>query len=162
MARRIRVLCDELFGDAVRLVFALAFFVLHHTALQIELFLVENAQQMAHTVAFGEQHIVKHGGRHVFKIIGAVVAGSAVQVGGTDALHRVDVGVIKIVTAAEHQVLEQVGKAGFPRLLVLRSHVVPGVHSHDGGLVVLMNKDGQAIVEYKLGVGDIRDGNLRV
>ena len=104
---------EELPSDAVRLVFALAFFVLHDAALEVEFFLVEDAEQMAHAVAFSEEHVVEHGGGNIFEIIGAVVVGGAVQIGGADALHGVDVSEIEIVAAAEHEVLEEVGEAGF-------------------------------------------------
>ena len=87
MADRIGVFGDEFVADGVRLIFALAFFVLHDAALQVELLLIEHAEQMAHAVAFGEQNVVEHGGGNVFEIIGAVVVGGAVQVGGADVFH---------------------------------------------------------------------------
>ncbi len=84
MADRIGVFRQELPGHAVRLVFSLALFVLHHAALEVEFFLVQDAEQMTHAVAFREQHVVEHGGRHIFKIVRAVAVGRAVQVGGAD------------------------------------------------------------------------------
>ena len=119
MAHRIGVLDDQLFRHAVRLVFTLALFVLHHAALQVELFLVEHRQQMAHAVAFGKERVVQHGGRHVLKIVGAVIIGSAVQVGSANAFQGIEKSSIEVLTAAEHQVLKQVGKAGLARLFIL-------------------------------------------
>jgi len=68
--------------------------------------------------------------------------------------------VIEVIAATEHQVLEQMGKAGLARLLVLRAHVVPGIHSHDGRLVILVHQNGQPIIENKLRVANVGDGNV--
>src|SRR6202046_135848 len=46
------VVGENLLRDSVRLVFTLALFVLHHAALQIEFFLIQDAKQVAHAVAF--------------------------------------------------------------------------------------------------------------
>jgi hypothetical protein len=46
--------------------------------------------------------------------------------------------------------LEEMGKAGPAPLLVLRADVVPDVHGHDGGLVVLVNDHSEAVVENEL------------
>ena len=145
---------------AVRLVFTLAFFVLYHAALQVKLLLVQHAQQMAHAVALGKQRVVQHGCGHVFKIVCAIVVGGAVQVGGANALHGVDVGIVEVFAAAEHQVLKQVSEAGLARLLILRSHVVPGIHRHNGGLVVFVYQHRQAIFEHELCVLNIGNGNV--
>ena len=66
----------------------------------------------------------------------------AVQVRGANAFHRVDVSEIEVVAPAEHQVLEQVGKAGLAELLVLGSYVVPRVHRHDRGRVEIQRGTG--------------------
>ena len=160
MSDRVCVFRDQLFGHTVGLVLALAFFVLHHAALQVELLLIEHAQQMSHAIALGEQRVVEHRGGHIFEIIGAIVVGRPVQIGRTDLLHRVDVGVIEVIAAAEHQMLEQVGESGLAGLLVLRSHVVPRVHGHHRSLVILMDEDSEAIRQHKLGVLDVRDRNI--
>ena len=88
----IGILRQELTRDAVGLVFALALFVLHYAALEVEFFLVQNAEKMAHAIALGKERVIEHGGRHIFKIVGAVAVCGAVHVRGTDALQRVDVG----------------------------------------------------------------------
>src|SRR3546814_6849606 len=66
---------------AVRLVFALALFVLHHAALLIEHLLVDRAKQMAHAIGLHPQRGIERGGRHVLEIIGAIGTGGAVLVG---------------------------------------------------------------------------------
>ena len=119
MAHWISILSDELFGNAVGLVVPLALFVLHYAALQVELLLVEHAKQMTHAVALREQRVVEHGSRDVLEIVRAIVVGGAVQVRGPDLLHGVDISMIEVVAAAEHQMLEQMGKSGLARLLIL-------------------------------------------
>jgi hypothetical protein len=51
MADRIGVLGQDLVRHAVGLVLALALLVLHHAALQVQLLLVDRAEQVAHAVA---------------------------------------------------------------------------------------------------------------
>ncbi len=152
---------QEFPGDAVRLVFVLAFLVLHHAALDVELLLVDRAQQVAHAIALGEQRIVEHRGRHVLEVIGAILVGGAVQVGRADALHRVQVSLVEVVAAAEHQVFEQVGEAGLADFLVLRTDVVPGIDRHHRRLAVFMHQHRQPVLERELGVLDIRDRDVR-
>ena len=95
MADRIGIFGDEFFGDGVGLIFILTFFVLNDAALEIEFFLIEDGEQMAHAIAFGEENVVEHGGGNVFEIVGAIVVGGAVEVGGADAFHGVDVVTLK-------------------------------------------------------------------
>ncbi len=78
MANRVSVFREKLLGHTIRLVLPLAFFVLHHPALQVELLLVKHSQQVAQAIALGKKHVVQHGGGHVLKIIRAVVVGGAV------------------------------------------------------------------------------------
>src|SRR6266403_3218 len=119
MADGISILREKLPSDAVGLIFALALFVLHDAALEIEFFLVQDAEQMSHAVAFREKYVIQHRSGNVFKIIGAIGVGGAVQVASADAFHGVDVGVIEIFASAEHEVLEQVSEAGLAGLFVL-------------------------------------------
>ncbi len=160
MADREGVFSQQLARHAIGLVFALALFVLHHAALQVELLLVEYGQQMAHAVAFGEEGVVEHRGRHVLEIIGAVGVGGAVQVGGADAFHRRDIGGIEVFAAREHQMFEQVGEAGLAGFFIFRPDVIPGVDRHHGCLVVFMHQHGQAVFQLEHGVGNVGDGNV--
>ena len=161
MADRISTFGDELPGHAVGLIFTLTFFVLNHAALQVEFFLVENRKQVAHAIAFGEQRVIKHGGRDVFEIIGAIVVRGAVEVGGADAFHGVDVGEIEIFAAAEHQVFEEVGETGLAGFFVFGADVIPGVDGDDGSFVVLVDQDGEAVIEDKFGVRNVGNGDFR-
>src|SRR6266404_5069533 len=160
MADGISVLCEKLPSNAIGLILALALFVLHNAALEIKFFLIQNRKQMAHTVAFREEHVVEHRSGYVFKIIGAVAIGGAVQVGGADALHGVDIGVIEILASAEHEVFEKVGEAGLAGLFVLRTDVVPGVYGDEWCFVIFVDQDGEPVGEDKLGAGNIRNGKL--
>ena len=72
---------------------------------------------------------------------------------------RVDVGVIEVVAAAEHEVLEEMGETGLAGFLVLGADVIPGVHGDDGGLVVFVDENGETVGENELGVGDVGDGD---
>ena len=113
MAGGIGVFGDELFGNAVGLVLTLTLFVLNNTALEVEFLLIEDGEEMAHAIAFGKEGIVEHRGRNIFEIVGAVVIGGAVEVGGTDTFHGIDIGIVKILAAGEHEVLEEMGETGF-------------------------------------------------
>src|SRR5437870_6833692 len=55
---------------------------------------------MAHAVGFHPERIVESVRRHVFKIIGAVGVGCAVQVRSADFLHRVDVATRCVLAAS--------------------------------------------------------------
>ena len=140
---------------AVRLILALALFVLDHAALLIEAFLGDGAEQVAHAVGFHPQREVEAGRRHCLEVVGAVERRGAVLAGGTDALERFEVLVVVVLRAIEHQVLEQMCKPGSTALLILRAHVVPDIDRHDGRLVILVHDNGQAVVEFKLGERDV-------
>ena len=162
MARRDR--CSTVMSssaDGVRLVFILALFVLDDAALEIEFFLIEDGEEMAHAVAFGEEDVVEHGGGNVFEVIGAVVVGGAVEVGGADAFHGVDVGEIEILAAAEHEVLEEMGETGLAGFFVFGADVIPGVDGDDGSFVVFVDDDGETVGEDEFGVGDVGNKNGR-
>ncbi len=67
---------------------------------------------------------------------------------------------MEVFAAAEHEVFEEVGEAGLAGLLVFRADVVPDVDGHDGGFVIFVHDDGEAIVEHEFLVGDIHAGGL--
>jgi hypothetical protein len=50
-------------------------------------------------------------------------------------------------------------KACFTGRFVFRANVIPGINGDDGGFVVLVDNHGEAVVEDKFCVGDVRDGN---
>ena len=61
----------------------------------------------------------------------------------------------RVLAAAKHQVLKQVGESGLAGLFVFRADVVPDVDGDDGGLVVLMHDYGEPVVEHEALVWDI-------
>ena len=64
---------------------------------------------------------------------------------------------IVMLGAFEHQVLEQVRKAGASRALVLRADVIPDVDGHHRQLMVFVHDDVEAVVERALGIGDLHN-----
>ncbi len=115
---------------------------------------------MPHAVALGKQGVVEHRGRHIFKKIRAIGIGRAVQIGGTDALHRIDVGMVEIVAAAKHQVFEQMREPGLAELFVFGADVVPGIDRDHRRLVIFMHQQGQAVFQHEFGIGNVRNGDI--
>jgi hypothetical protein len=115
---------------------------------------------MAHAVGLQPERVIERRGGDILEVVGAVVIGGAVQVGGAHALHGVDVAAVEVFAAAEHEVLEEVREAGLAGLLVLGPDVVPDVDGHDGGLVVFVDDDGEAVVQHEFLERDIDAGGL--
>ncbi len=130
---------------SVRLVLALALFVLHDAALLVELVLADRAEQMAHAVRFHPQRHVERGGRHGLEIVRAVEPGRAVLVGRAGELERAEEFVLVILRALEHQVLEEMREAGLARRLVGRADVIPDADRDDRRLVIFADDDGEPV-----------------
>ena len=143
----ISVLRDELKGNGVGLVFSLALFVLHNPALQVERLLIELAEQEAHAVGFHPERVIERGSRHVFKVVGAVIVGGAVEVGGADFFHGVNVAALRVLAAAKHQVFEEMRESGFAGPFVFRADVIPEIHRDYGSFVVFVDDERQPIIE---------------
>ncbi len=126
--------------------------VQHHVALVPEFLLGERGQQVAHPVRFHPERQFERAGRHDLPVVGAVGARRSVEQ-RAGPLQRREEAVIVVFGPLEHQVFEQVGEAGAPGPLVLRSHVVPEVHRHHRQLVILVHDDVQAVGQRSLGVG---------
>jgi hypothetical protein len=141
---------DVLPDPPIRLVVTLAFFVLHHPALLVEFRLGDGAEEMAHAVGFQPQGAVQRVARHRLEIVGAVEPGGGIEIRGAEALQRAQVFTVVVLRALEHQVLEQVGKAGAATHFVLRADVVPDVDRDDRRLVVLVNDHGEPVVHTSL------------
>src|SRR3546814_5044995 len=67
---------------------------------------------MAHTVGFEEQRQLQRAGRHRLEIIGAIEPGGAVEIGRARVFQRHEELPVRVFRAVEHQMLEQMGKAG--------------------------------------------------
>ena len=108
----IQVRLQRLEDFAVGLVLALALLVLHDPALLVEPRLSDRAEEVTHPVRLQPQREVDGRRGHVLEVVGAVVAGRAVLLGGADPVEGLEVVVVEVLAAVEHQVLEQVREAG--------------------------------------------------
>jgi hypothetical protein len=68
-------------------------------------------------------------------------------------------GLADMGRALEHDVLEEVGEARMPRLLVLGADVVPEVHRHHRREVVLRDDQAEAVGQAFIGELDRGDGH---
>ena len=155
VAVRIGVLEDRQEDLAVGLVLALPLLVLHHAALLVEPLLVHRAEHVPHAVRLHPERHVEGRGRHHLEVVRAVLVRGAVHAGGPDPVEGLEVVVVEVLAAVEHQVLEQVRETGLAGRLVGRPDVVPDVDGDDRRLVVLVDDQPQAVVEHVLRVGDI-------
>ena len=147
-----------IFDHSVGLVVALALLVLDDSALVVQRFHRQCAEQVAHPVALKIERLLERRLRHGLEIIGAVEPGRAVEIGRA---HRAGVGEViarSVLGAVEHDVLEQVGEAGAAGGLVLRSDIVPDADRDHRGLVVLVDDDSKPVGEREGLVGDVDPG----
>jgi phage shock protein PspC (stress-responsive transcriptional regulator) len=154
VAAGIGVLLDHEEGLVVGLVLPLAFLVLNDAALLVELLLRHRTEQVAHAVRLHPQRHVEGRLRHHLEVVRPVLVGGSVHAGSAHAIERLEVVVVVVLAAVEHQVLEQVSEAGLAELHVGRPDVVPDVDRDDRGLVVLVHDQRQAVVQDVPRVGD--------
>ncbi len=145
---------DGLRDLAVRAVLVLALFVLDHAALLVEPRLRHGAEQVAHAIRFHPQREIERRGRDVLEIVGAVETRGAVHRGRTDLFQRLEIFVVVVFRALEHQVFEQMRESALAGRLVFRADVVPDVDRDDRRLAVRVDDDGQAVVELEFLVRD--------
>ena len=124
---------------AVGLVVPLAFFVLHDAALLIQFFLGDRAQQVAHALRFHPQRHIQRRFWHVLKIIGPIKIGGAIHTGGADQFEWLEVFIIVIFGAVEHEMFEQVCETGFPAFFVFGANVIPDVYRDNWRFVVFVD-----------------------
>ena len=146
---------------AVGLVLALALLVLDHPALLVEPGLIDRRAHVPHPVRLHPQRHVERRGRHDLEVVRAVLVRRPVHAGGADPVEGLEVVVVEVLAAVEHQVLEQVREAGLADLLVTRADVVPDVDGDDRRLVVLVDDQAQSVVEHVLRVGYVDDVGRR-
>src|ERR1700749_4709215 len=80
--------------------------------------------------------------------------------GRADTFHGIEIRMVEILAAAEHQVLKQVRKTCFARLLIFRTDVILSIYWDDGRFMVLMHKDRQPIFQNELRVLDVGNWNV--
>ena len=105
---------------------------------------------MPHPIRLHPKRNIQSGLGNVLKIIRPVFARGAVQIGGANSLHGLEVVVVEVLAAVEHEVLEKVGKAALAGLLVFRADVIPHVDRHDRRFAILVHDDRQTIWQYEL------------
>ena len=165
---RIRVLRGErgshhqIFNNRIWLVIALLLLVLHHTALQVQNLLANRVVKVPHAVALRKQRIIQRRHRNIFKIVRAVFIRCAIQVGGANPLHRLDIAAGQMLTAAKHQMFKEVREPCLTGLLILRPNVVPNVQSHNRRLVVFVNNHSQSVIKDKLLTGNFKLGKVHL
>ena len=108
-----------------------------------------NVDERRQAVALEPEELFEVAGGDGGEVVRAVVVGGAVdapllEVGAQLLDHR-EVLAGDVLRALEHHVLEEMGEAGAPRLLVLRADVVPLVDVHDRELAVDVQDDLQAV-----------------
>ena len=152
MFRREHARKDVIFGQAVRLIVALAFFVLHYAALFIESFLRDRAEHVSHAIGFHPQRHIKRRFWHVLEIVGAIKIGGAVHIGGAHTFERLEVFVVVILAAVEHQVLKQMREAGFAAHFILGANVVPDIDRNNRRFSVFVHDKAQTVIQREFGV----------
>ncbi len=156
MVGRVQGLAEGGEGEAVGAIFVgLPTFVFHHIPLAIHLFWRHGVEQVAHPVGLQEKRQLQPVAGYILVIIRPVPGGRAVIVaaGGLQPLVEFPLG--HIPRSLEHDVLEEVRKASTARLLAAGADVVPHVDAYERRRVVLVDKDGEAVVECELAVGDV-------
>lgn len=152
---RVEALEDVLLGESVGPVLVgLPALVLHHALLQLHLLGSDLGHQESHAVRVQIEHQRQGVRGAILVVVGAVLGGRPVVVGSRGFEQAVELPGRHVLRAHEHQVLEQVGEAGPPRLLISGSHVVPDVHADDGQRVVLVQDDLEAVGQRERGVRD--------
>ncbi len=149
MTGRIGALDEHAIDVAVGLILAFALLVLHHAALLVEPRLVDHAEQVAHPIRFHPERHVERRARHVLEVVRAIGIRRPVDLGCAHAIEDLEVLVVRVLAALEHQVLEQVREARLPGPLVLRTDVIPDVDGDDRGLVILVHDQRQSVVEHE-------------
>ena len=127
----------------------------HDVALGLESLRRHRRQQISHPIRFHPERQVDCARRHHFPVVGAIGVRRSVQQPAR-ALDRRKVAGVVVRRPLEHQVLEEMRKAGAARALVLRTDVVPDVYGNDRDVVILVNDDVEAVGERAFGVGERR------
>ena len=158
VAFRIDTREDAVENLAVGLVVALPLLVLHHAALLIQFLLRNRPEQVAHAVRFHPQRHVQRRLRYVLEIIRAIEIRRAVHLGGAHQLEWLEVLVVIVFRAVEHQVFEEMCETGLATFFVFRTNVIPDVYGDDRRFFIFMDNQSQAVVERVFGEVDIDIG----
>jgi len=131
---------------AVRLVVVtLAFLFFHHLVLRVDANLLNLGVQ--HALRLEPQPELELVARQKFVVEGAVHGGVGVEDATCIFDVRVKLPTADVLAPLEEQVLEEVGHPCAGGVLVFGTDVVQDGHGHQGGGVVLMQDDVQAVVQ---------------
>ena len=137
---------DRLVSTPVRhVIHPLAALVLHDFALEVEFRLVHCGKQEPHPVGVepqGQRECIR---REIFVVVRPVLGGRAVVVGPCGLELLVEHSDRHVLRAHEHDVLEQVRKAGAAGFFVTRPDLVPGVDGDDRRRVILVENYLEAV-----------------
>ena len=131
------------------------FFVLHDAALLVEFRLIDGPQHVSHAVRLHPQGHIQRRGRNILEIVRPVRVRRSVHAGRADAVEGLEIVVVVILTAVEHEVFEQVRKARLARFFIFRADVVPDVDGHDGRFVIFVHDHAQTVLQDELLVGNV-------
>src|SRR2546425_1635432 len=130
--RRVRLVVD-----------AQSLLFLHRLALVLQVLL--GHREGAHPVRLEPEREIQPVGRNGLVVVRVVVVRGAVE-RAAGALHQLEVlALLHVRRPLEHHVLEQVGEARAAGALVACARVVPEIHRHDGGRMVLRVYHAQAV-----------------
>ncbi len=140
-------------------VVARALLVLDDVALIVEVLLVEGVQKRRHPVGLEPQRQLQLVARHRLEVVGSVQPGRAVErpAGRLDQAHVLSLG--NVARALEHDVLEEVGKAGLAGNLVLGADRIPDADRDDRGQMVFGDDQPQPVGQSLVGEPDCRCGH---
>ncbi len=102
-----------------------------------------------HPIGFHPQREVQIVRRHPLEEVRTILGGGSVRV-AADGLEGLEVLVVEMLAALEHQVLEEMGEAAATAALVGRADQVADLGGHHRQPVVFAQEHGEAVVELVL------------
>ena len=134
---------------------ALAALVLDHVALGVDGLGRHRVEQIRHPVGLEEERQVQRVRRHVDVVVGAILGRRRV-VGAAGRLEQlIEVAVLGVGRAHEHEVLEEMREPGPPGLLARRADVIPDVHRDQRHGVILVEDDVQPVGQRELRIRNV-------
>ena len=125
-------------------------------ALRLEFLHREGRQQIAHPIGFHPQRQVQRVRGNDLPVVGAIGIRRSVQ-RRAGFLQRMEVALVVMLRAFEHEMFEQVREPGAPRKFVLRSDVIPEIHRHHRQPAILVDDHAQAVLERVLSKWNIHE-----
>ena len=144
-------------GEAIRPVFVvLPALVQHDLALRFELLRGQSRQQVSHPVRFHPEREIERVGGHDLPVVRAIRIGRPIQ-RGAGFLQRMEISLVVVLRAFEHQMFEQMGEPGPPGMFVLRPDVIPDVHGDHRQPVVFVDDHPKTVFKRVLREGNVHE-----